>query len=473
MTRYDAVVVGSGPNGLAAAVRLAEAGWHVRVCEAADTIGGGCRSAELTLPGFVHDICSAVHPLAAASPFFRTLPLERYGLEWIHPPAPLAHPFDDGPPALLERSLDDTAAALDGDGPAYRRLFEPLVRGWDPLVREVLGPLPHIPRHPLLLARFGLNALRSARGLVERRFRGDRARALFGGIAAHSLAPLESPGTAAFGLLLGLAGHAVGWPIPRGGSRRIADALAAHLLALGGEIATGTPVHRLDELPPSRTVLLDVTPRQLLSIAGDRLPAAYRRRLARFRYGPGVFKIDWALSDPVPWRSEACARAGTLHLGGSFDETALAERQPWDGVHADRPFVLFAQPTAFDPTRAPPGRHTAWAYCHVPNGSTVDMTDRIEAQVERFAPGFRDLIIARETRTTRELERYNPNLVGGDISGGANTFRQIVFRPVIARVPYATPAEGIYLCSSSSPPGGGVHGMCGLRAAEAALAAHR
>ncbi|HEX7117156.1 MAG TPA: NAD(P)/FAD-dependent oxidoreductase [Longimicrobiales bacterium] len=471
MNGYDAIVVGSGPNGLAAAIRLAQAGWNVLVREAAGVPGGGSRSAELTLPGYTHDICSAVHPLALLSPFFRSLPLERYGLEWIQPPTPLAHPFDDAPPALLERDLDATCATLGPDGDAYRRLFAPLVRDWEPLAREVLGPVLHLPRSPRLLARFGLRAIRSARGLAGAAFRGDAARALFAGLAAHSLAPLETAATAAIGLVLGTAGHAVGWPIARGGSQRIADALVAYLRTLGGTLETDAPVRSLDELPPARAIVLDVTPRQLLRIAGDRLPARYRRRLERFRYGPGVFKIDWALDGPVPWRFEACARAGTLHLGGTFEEVARAERLPWEGAHADRPFVLFVQPTNFDPDRAPAGRHIAWAYCHVPHGSALDMTAAIEAQVERFAPGFRDRILARSTFTTPQLERHNANLVGGDIAGGANTFRQLVFRPVPSRAPYATAADGIFLCSASTPPGGGVHGMCGFHAAEAVLRA--
>ncbi|HEX6938488.1 MAG TPA: NAD(P)/FAD-dependent oxidoreductase [Longimicrobiales bacterium] len=469
MTAYDAIVVGSGPNGLAAAIRLAEAGWSVLVREAADVPGGGTRSAALTLPGFTHDICSSVHPLALASPYFRSLPLQRYGLEWVHPPIPLAHPFDDGPPALLERDIDATAATLGPDGDAYRRVFLPLVRDWDPIVRDVLGPRLRPPRSPRALARFGRHGIRSARGFVEATFRGDRAKALFAGIAAHSLAPLETPATAGIGLVLAIAAHAVGWPIARAGSQRLADALIAHLRSLGGQLDTGAPVHTLDELPRARAVVLDVTPRQLLRIANGRFPARYRRRLRRFRYGPGVFKIDWALDGPVPWRSEACARAGTLHLGGSFEEIARAERLAWAGSHPDTPFVLFVQPSRFDPSRAPAGRHTAWAYCHVPHGSTVDMTRPIEAQVERFAPGFRDRILARSTMTTAQLERYNANLVGGDIAGGANTFRQLLFRPFPTASPYATPADGIFLCSASTPPGAGVHGMCGYHAAEAVL----
>lgn len=469
MADFDAIVVGSGPNGLAAAIRLAAAGWQVLVREAADEFGGGTRSAELTLPGFVHDICSAVHPLAVASPYFRTLPLERHGLEWVHPQIALAHPFDDAPPAILTRDVDETAASLGPDAGAYRRLFAPLVRDWDAIVREVLGPVLHVPRAPLALARFGLLALRSTRGLVESEFQGDRAKALLAGISAHAAAPLETPANAAFGLVLALAGHAVGWPIARGGSRCIADALVAHLRSLGGRLEAEAPVRSLDELPSARVAVLDVAPRQLLRIAGDRLPPLYRRRLERFRHGPGAFKIDWALDGPVPWTYEACARAGTVHLGGSFEEISRAVRLPWQGIHPDRPFVVFGQPTNFDRTRAPEGFHTAWAYCHVPSGSTVDMTAAIEAQVERFAPGFRRRILARRTMTAAELERHNPNLVGGDLAAGANTFRQLIFRPVPALTAYRAGVKGIYLCSASTPPGGGVHGMCGYHAAGVVL----
>ncbi|HEX7050536.1 MAG TPA: NAD(P)/FAD-dependent oxidoreductase [Longimicrobiales bacterium] len=469
MTAPDALIVGSGPNGLAAAIRLAQSGRHVRVLEACPVAGGGTRSAELTLPGFLHDICSAVHPLAAASPFFRTLPLAEYGLEWVHPPAPLAHPFDDGTAAVLERSITETAHTLDAtDTKTYVRLVAPFVAHWERLFDEILAPL-HRPAHPFLLARFGLRGLRSAEGLARSMFAGERARGLFAGLAAHSLAPLDAPPTAAFGLVLAVAAHAVGWPFARGGSQRIADALLAYLHTLGAEVITDAPVHHLDELPATRHVLLDVTPRQLLRIAGARFRAAYRRRLEAFRYGPGVFKIDWALAGPIPWTARACTRAGTIHLGGTFAEVAAAEAAAWNGKHSERPFVLLAQPSLVDPTRAPDGRHTAWAYCHVPHGSTTDMTAAIEAQVERFAPGFRDLILARSTMNTASLESHDANLVGGDIAGGANTLLQTFFRPVARRVPYATPVPGLYLCSASTPPGGGVHGMCGYHAAGAAL----
>ena len=468
VSEHDAVVVGSGPNGLAAAVELARAGRSVLVREAAETVGGGLRSGELTLPGFVHDLCSAIHPMGVASPFFRTLPLPEHGLEWIEPPAPLAHPLEGEEAAVLLRSVAETADGLGADAESYRALFGPLVASWTQLESAVLGPLVRVPRHPLALARFGLSGLQPAASLARRRFGGEPGRALFAGLAGHSTLSLDNVGSASFGLVLGTAGHAVGWPLPRGGSQRIADALASYLRSLGGEIQTSAPVESLDELSAA-TVLCDVTPRQLLRLAGERLPPRYRRRLERFRYCPGVFKLDWALSGPIPWTAPACARAGTVHLGGTLDEIAASERAPARGETSERPFVLLAQPSLFDASRAPEGRHTAWAYCHVPNGSTVDMTEAIERQIERFAPGFRERILARSASAPADLERRNPNLVGGDIGGGSNELRQLVARPVLRPVPYATPLEGVYLCSSSTPPGGGVHGMCGYLAARAAL----
>jgi phytoene dehydrogenase-like protein len=463
------IVVGAGPNGLAAAVELARAGRPVRVYEAADHIGGGTRSAALTLPGFVHDICSAVHPMGAASPFFRRLPLGRHGLEWVHPPAPLAHPFDDGTAALLERSIAATGETLDpGDRSAYRKLLAPLVDAWEPLFAEVLAPL-HLPRHPVLLGRFGLRALWPADWLIRACFAGPRARALIAGIAAHTLEPLTRAPTAAIGLMLAVAGHAVGWPIARGGSQRIADALASILEGLGGTIVTGVRVRSLADLPRAEACVLDLTPRQVLRVAESRLPAGYRTRLARYRYGPGVFKVDWALSDPIPWHAKECARAGTVHVGGPAEEIAAASAAAWEGRVPSRPFVLLAQPSLFDDRRAPPGRHIAWGYCHVPHGSAVDMTPAIEAQVERFAPGFRDTILARHTMTPAELERHNANLVGGDINGGIQDLWQLFTRPVASPAPYRTPARGVYLCSASTPPGGAVHGMCGYHAARTVL----
>ena len=438
------------------------------VVEGRDTVGGGARSAALTLPGFLHDVCSAVHPMAAGSPFFSTLPLSEHGLDWVHPPAPLAHPLDDGTAVMMERSVEATADGLGPDAASYSALFVPLVSDWDKLTVDILGPL-RFPRHPLVTARFGLTGLRSARSVAQARFRGERARALFAGLAAHSILPLERPLSAAFGLVLGAAGHAVGWPMPRGGAQRISGALASHLTSLGGRIETGVPVERLEDVPAAAVTLLDMTPRQVVKIAGRRLPGRFRRSLDAYRYGPAAFKVDWALSGPVPWRASECARAGTVHLGGSMDEIANAERDVWLGRHPDRPFVLLSQPSLFDPSRAPEGRHTIWAYCHVPNGSRFDMTDRIEAQVERFAPGFRERILKRSVRPPAALEEYNPNCVGGDINGGVQDLGQLFSRPARMLNPYSIPSTDIYICSSSTPPGGGVHGMCGYFAARAAL----
>ena len=449
---------------------MARAGRSVLVREANDTIGGAARSAELTLPGFVHDPFSAVYPLGIGSPFLRTLPLHEHGLEWVHPPAPLAHPFDEGTAAMLERSYADTGATLGPDGERYRALLEPFSTRWDALAGDILGPL-RIPRHPLLLARFGLRAIRSVRGLANAAFTGPRARALLAGSAAHAALSHRAPATASFGLVLNAAGHAVGWPVPRGGAGRLTAAMGSLLRSLGGEIVTGAPVRSLDELPRTRSTFLDLTPRQVLRLAGDRLPDRYRRALERFRYGPGAFKVDWALDGPVPWRAPECTRAGTVHLGGTMEEIADAEEHVWRGGHPERPFVIVSQPTLSDPGRAPAGRHVAWAYCHVPNGSPEDMTERIEAQVERFAPGFRDRVLARSVMGPARLEACDGNLVGGDINGGAATLGQLFLRPVPRLNPYATPVPGLYLCSSSTPPGGGVHGMCGYHAARAALAA--
>ncbi|MBI5671294.1 MAG: NAD(P)/FAD-dependent oxidoreductase [Chloroflexi bacterium] len=465
---YDAVVVGSGPNGLAAAITLARAGCSVLLLEARDTLGGGMRSAELTLPGFVHDVCSAVHPLALASPFFRSLPLEQYGLDWIHPDAPLAHPLDGQPAVLVERSLDETAARLGADGRAYRALFAPLVARYEQVMSEFLGPL-RPPRSPLTMAAFGSRALPPAGLLARAVFRGERARAVFAGMAAHAIMPLHWPATAAFGLMLGLLAHAVGWPVARGGSQHIADALAAYLSTMKAQIKTGWLVESVDELPSARVYLFDVTPRQLLQIAGHRFPPRYRRRLQRYRYGAGAFKVDYALDGPIPWRDAAVSRAGTVHLGGTLAEIAASEGAAWRGEHSPRPFVLLVQSSLFDASRAPAGKHTAWAYCHVPNGSTVDMTNEIEAQIERFAPGFRDRVLARSVRFPADLERYNANTIGGDINGGVQDLAQLFTRPTLHFPPYATPARDIYLCSSSTPPGGGVHGQCGYFAARAAL----
>ncbi|HEX6975657.1 MAG TPA: NAD(P)/FAD-dependent oxidoreductase [Vicinamibacterales bacterium] len=464
----DAIVIGSGPNGLAAAIALARAGRSVRVYEAQPTPGGGTRSAQLTKPGFVHDICSTVHALVVASPFLSSLPLAGHGLEFVHPDIPFAHPFDDGTAAAVYRSVDETADALGADCRAYRSLMSPLVARSATLMEALLGPLR--PRDPLLMARFGLSAIRSASGFAKSRFSDERTRALFAGAAAHSIIPLEYASSAGFGLVLMIAAHAAGWPFARGGSQTVANAMTAYLQSLGGEVETGTPVESLAQLPRARAVLCDVTPRQFLRIAGDALPASrWKRRMAAYRYGPGVFKLDWALSEPVPWRAAECRRAGTIHLGGTLAEIADSERAAWEGRVHQQPYVLLTQPSIVDGTRAPMGRHTLWAYCHVPNGCTADMTGAIESQIERFAPGFRDTIVARHAFTPAAMEQHNANLVGGDISGGAADLGQLFTRPVSLISPYRTPIDGVYLCSSSTPPGGGVHGMCGYHAARAAL----
>jgi phytoene dehydrogenase-like protein len=461
-------VVGSGPNGLAAAITMARAGRKVEVHEAETQVGGAVRTMELTVAGFRHDFGSAVHPMAASSPIFSSLPLEQHGLYWIHGSAPLAHPLDDGSAIILERNLGDAEAALGSDGRAWRKLVEPLVEHWAQFVHDALGPVAHIPRHPLLMARFATCAFQSAVGLANRRFNGNRARSLFAGLAAHSFLSLDQPLSPAIGLVIGAAAHAVGWPVPRGGSQAITDALAAHLRELGGQIHTGRRIATLDELgPPGAQIFCDVTPRQLLSIAGDRLHRGYQKSLNRFRYGPGAFKIDYALSEPIPWRAKECGRAITVHVGGTMAEIARSEFATTHGSIAERPFVIVAQPSLFDPTRAPQGKHVAWVYCHVPNGSDVDMTSRIEAQLERFAPGFRDCVIARHVSSPAALESMDANIVGGDINGGELSLRQFFFRPALGN--YSTGTPNLYICSASTPPGGGVHGMCGYHAARMAL----
>jgi phytoene dehydrogenase-like protein len=463
---YDAIVVGAGPNGLAAAIELARTGKRVCVYEANDVIGGGARSKASTLPGFIHDTCSAVHPLGVGSPFFKSLPLKDYGLEFISPPAALAHPFDDGSALLLHQSVEKTSQQLGADARSYSRLFEPLVRDWEILAPELLGPL-RFPRHPFAMTRFGLNGIRAAAGFVKSRFKEDRTRTFFAGVVAHSCLSLDRVGTTAFGLVLLTLGHAVGWPIPRGGAQQVSDALARYLNKLGGEIVTGSRVESLADLPPSRCVLCDVTPRQLVRLAGERFPKSFNAKLSEYRYGPAAFKLDWALDGPVPWRAAECTQAATIHLGGSFAEIEASEAAVWAGKVTDRPYVLCAQPSLFDSSRAPEGKHTFWAYCHVPNGSQIDMTEAIENQVERFAPGFRARIIARTATSPAQFESNNANLVGGDINGGAATITQLFTRPTIRT--YSTPVDGVYLCSSSTPPGGGVHGMCGYHAARTAL----
>jgi phytoene dehydrogenase-like protein len=464
---YDAIVIGSGPNGLAAAIAMQQQGLSVLLIEGRNEVGGGLRSKELTLPGFMHDICSAIHPMAVTSPFFSQLPLERFGLSYLYPAIDAAHPFDDGTAAALYPSLEKTASLLGTDRKVYEQLFRPLLKDFKGLTEDILGPL-QFPKHPLTLAKFGLKALPSAMQLAKR-FKTREARGLFGGVAAHAIQPLTNIATAAIGLVLMLNSHAGGWPAPRGGAKALAGALGDYFISLGGEIVTGTYVHALKELPPSRAVLLDVTPRQLLKIAGDRFTSFYKWQLQRYRYGMGVFKVDWALDGPTPFTAAACREAGTIHLGNTIEEIAANEQRTVDGHHPDQPYTLFVQQSIFDDTRAPEGKHTAWAYCHVPNGSTKDMTAAIENQVERFAPGFKDLIIGRHVMNTADMEAYNPNYIGGDINGGILDITQLYTRPAIRWSPYTTPAKGIYVCSSSTPPGGGIHGMCGYHAARKAL----
>jgi phytoene dehydrogenase-like protein len=467
--RYDAVVIGAGPNGLAAAVRLAEAGRSVLVLEAAGTVGGGTRSAELTLPGFVHDVCATVQSLAVDAPALSLDRLGRHGLRWIVPDIAIAHPLEGGRAAVLRRSVEDTAAGLGVDGRAWQRLFAPIVEQWPQLSQQLLGPLLSVPRHPLMLGRFGLKAMQPATLLV-RRFRSEEGRALFGGCAAHAMLRLDRPFTAAFGLAMAGSAHAHGWPIVAGGSQMVADALLARLTELGGEVRTGVRVRALDELPEHRAVLFDTNPAQLASIAGDALPPGYRKRLLQFRHGPGSFKVDYALDAPVPWLNEHCRRAGTVHVVGTFEELRAAEAEAAAGRMPARPLVLAVQASLFDPARAPEGKHTLWAYAHVPHGWPGDATQIIEDQIERFAPGFRDVVAARHTISARELQAYNANYVGGDIAGGAHSGFQLLFRPTPSLHPYATPNPSLFLCSASSPPGAGVHGMCGWHAAERALA---
>jgi phytoene dehydrogenase-like protein len=461
-----ACVVGAGPNGLAAAIVLAQAGLRVEVFEAEPTPGGAARSMELTLPGFLHDFGSAVYPLGVSSPLFSRLPLQEHGLEWIHSPAPLAHPLDDGTAVMLERDLQSAAAHLGPDGKSWRNLMAPFVEHWAEFVPELLRPVLAIPHHPWLLARFGMNALLSAKALAGR-FSSERTRALFAGLAAHSFLALDEPLSSAFGIVMAVPAHAVGWPIPRGGSQAISNALCSYLETLGGRVITSSRVESLEALTDYQVILCDVTPRQLLALGGRRFSESYRRQLSKFRYASGAFKVDYALSDPIPWKASECRRAATVHLGGSFAEIAASEQAVRGGKCADRPFVLLAQPTLFDPSRAPRAMHIAWAYCHVPNGANVDMLEKIEDQIERFAPGFRDTVLARRTFDPAKLESMDSNLVGGDIGGGVLDLRQMLFRPT--RKLYATSAKNIYICSASTPPGGSVHGMCGYHAAKMAL----
>jgi len=460
-------VVGSGPNGLAAAIAIAQKGLSVLLLEARANIGGGLRSAELTLPGYTHDICSAIHPLAAGSPYFTTLPLHEHGLEYIYPPVAAAHPFDGGTAAILAGSVEETARGLGDDAAAYVRLMAPIVKDWPELAPELLGPL-HFPKDPLSLARFGWKGLSPSTRLA-RRFHTEAAKGLLAGMAAHSIQPLTDLATSAIALVLMAAGHDTGWPLPRRGSVAIADALASYFLSLGGKIQTGTTIRSFSQLPSSRCVLLDLTPRQLLQLGGHHWSSLYQWQLERYRYGMGVFKIDWALAEPIPFTAAGCRQAGTVHIGNTLEEIVASEASTAKGVQSERPFVLLTQPSVFDSSRAPAGRHTAWAYCHVPNGSKEDMTAAIERQVERFAPGFRERILARHVFDTAQLEEYNPNYVGGDINGGVIDIRQLFTRPALRWSPYRTSEKGIYICSSSTPPGGGVHGMCGYHAAKRAL----
>ncbi|MEX2600277.1 MAG: NAD(P)/FAD-dependent oxidoreductase [Balneolaceae bacterium] len=466
--KYDALVVGSGPNGLAAAIRLAQKGLSVKLFEAKETIGGGTRTLELTEPGFRHDICSAIHPMAVSSPYLATLPLQNHGLEWIHPDVPLAHPMENRPAVIQYHDLDRTAEELGLDRQAYSDLMSPLARHWAELTPDILAPFG-FPKHPLRMAQFGLKAIQPAQRFGMKRFSGIEGRALFAGLAAHSIQSFEKPVTTAIGLVLGAAAHTVGWPMPRRGSQSIADALAGYFRELGGEIETGMTVESLNQLPNADAILFDLTPRQVDQIAGNRFPARYRKKLMQYRYGAGVFKIDYILNEPVPWSDSRCNLAGTVHVGGTFEEIAHSESLVSRGEHPDKPYVLVAQQSLFDESRTPDSRHTLWAYCHVPSGSDLDMTTAIENQIERFAPGFRDVVAARRTMTSADFEEYNPNYIGGDINGGLQDIRQLFARPVSLLNPYTTPAKGIYFCSSSTPPGGGVHGMCGYHAAQSVL----
>ena len=467
---YDAIVIGSGPNGLGAAIKMALAGKSVKVFEGQETVGGGTRTLELTEPGFYHDICSAVHPTAAGSPFFKSLPLEEFGVEWIHPEYPLVHPLEDGDAVAVSISLDETIEDLGKDARVFKSLYRSFSEHWDTLSHDIFAPFSPFPKHPLLMARFGWLGLRSAKQVAKSLFKEERTRTYFAGLAGHSILPLTYAGSAAFGLVLGTSLHSTGWPIAKGGSHSITKALAAYLESLGGEIELNRSITSLSELPAARSIFFNTSPKGLIDIAGDRLPSSYVNKLKSYKYGPGVFKIDYALSEPVPWANEKARKAGTLHIGGSLEEIVQSEQQAWDGIAADKPYLIVSQPSIIDHTRAPEGKHTLWVYSHVPNGSDIDMTDAIEAQLERFAPGFKDTIIAKNTINAPQFESYNPNYVGGDINTGAAIVSQLFTRPVARISPYTTPLKGVYICSSATPPGGGVHGMCGFHAAKKALA---
>jgi len=465
---FDTIVVGSGPNGLAAAITMQQAGLSVLLLEGKDVIGGGLRSAELTLPGYIHDVCSAIHPMAAASPFFKTLPLKEHGLEYIYPEIAAAHPFDDGTAAILTQSLEETASLLGADKQAYLNLIKPLIKDWPKIDKDVLSPLINIPSSPFAMAKFGLNAMNSALN-VAKRFSTKEAKGLWAGMAAHSIQPLSNLTTSAIGLVLTAAGHLDGWPIPKGGSNKIANALASYFTSLGGKIETGVYVKSLEQLPSSHAILFDITPRQLLQIAGHKFSSLYKWQLEKYRYGMGVFKMDWAIDGQIPFTAAEARKAGTVHLGNTIEEITLGEQLSSSGKIAKKPFVLLAQQSVFDNSRAPEGKHTAWAYCHVPHGSKTDMTEIIENQIERFAPGFKDRILAKHSFSPAQMEDYNPNYIGGDINGGIIDIAQLFTRPVLSLSPYRTSAKGLYICSSSTPPGGGVHGMCGYHAAKRAL----
>lgn len=471
MTYYDAVVVGSGPNGYAAAIMLQQRGLSVLILEAEKETGGGVRSSELTLPGFIHDVCSAIHPLVVGSPFLSTLPLHQFGLEWVYSPDALAHPLDDGSAIMLKRSVEDTAHQFGTDAKAYSRLMQPVVDHWDQIAPDFLGPLPW-PRHPYQLVRFGLRAVQSAQGLSQRFFKDEPAKALLAGIAAHVMLPLDKMVSSGIAMVLGALGHVVGWPFPKGGAQSLSNALDAYFKSLGGVVETGRRVKSIAELPDCKVLLFDITPKQLLNIEGLSFSTLYRKQLQWYQYGQGIFKIDWALKSPIPFRNPECLKAATIHLGGTMEEIALSERLAWENKHAEKPYVLLVHQTPFDATRAPDGQHTAWAYCHVPKYSQKDMTEAIENQIERFAPGFKDVVLARHTMNAVDIEQYNANYIGGDINGGAHTLTQVFTRPVFRLRPYRTPLKNVYICSSSTPPGGGVHGMCGYHAARLVLKDH-
>ncbi len=466
---YDAIIIGSGPNGLSAGIALAQKGLSVKIFETSDVIGGGARTKELTLPGFHHDVCSAIHPMAVGSPFLKTLPLEDFGLKWIYPEYPLAHPLDNEPAVILRRSLDDTAKELGKDEKAYKNLFIPFVKRWEELAPEILSPFNSIPSSPVLMAQFGLKSLRSACSLANNQFQTERAKALFAGLAAHSLLSLDEISTAAIALVLGSIGHVKGWPMPRGGSQELSSAMGKYFKNSGGEIETNAHISELRQLPKSKVVLFNNTPQQIIEIAKNKLPPAYTKKLKKYKYGAGVFKMDIALDGPVPWNDPQIAEAGTVHLGGSLKEIARSEQMIANNNHPEKPYILLAQQSMFDDTRAPEGKHTVWAYCHVPNDSTKDMSEPILAQIERFAPGFRDLILAKHTMNTHELHTYNPNYIGGDINGGSQNITQLFTRPVGLFDPYHIPDTNLYIASASTPPGGGVHGMCGYHAAQSVL----